>query len=106
MEAARKRAYRYVIYYAMLEIRVNVPCSAFGHVKWWSLGFWRRLLRRHQRNMALADCMHNLAQFSAEDFEHFNERQFWATYDRYEQRYGFDDLNLRNVFNDACSGKR
>ena len=79
MDEARKRAYRYLIYYAMLDIR---PLA------------WRKnLLEDHEEwNVVryagnLADCLHNLALYSTLDFVHFDEEWFWKDFRRLEEKY-------------------
>ena len=108
MDEARKRAYRYMLYYAMLNIRMNIPCGPYSrrYMHWWSPAFWYRVLRRHRYNMALADALHNLAQFSADDFRDFDESMFWKGYERFHRRFGDKwGMNLRSIFDKVCAGK-
>ena len=75
MDEARKKAYRLLLYHAMLDI---------GPIQWlprsWNPFRWRRQLRLHQRAGEIADWLHNLAQFSALDFEGFDEDWFWREF--------------------------
>jgi len=66
LEASRKRAYRHLLYWALLEMR------ALGNPRHWD-GASRPVLRA----WVLAEWLHNLAEFSALDFAGFDEEQFW-----------------------------
>ena len=81
MEQHRKRAYRRLPYMAMLEIR-PIQWLVF---RWYYLlrpSFWRRDVRAIRQAGALADWLHNLADFSARDFDGFNEKMFWEDCER------------------------
>jgi hypothetical protein len=80
MEDRRKRAYRYLLYAATLDTR---PIEWF-----WYRGIARlvpfvsrRKVRAVKRAGALADWLHNLALYSALDFEGFDEAWFWRDHD-------------------------
>ena len=77
MDNAHKDAYRYLLYWAMLDIRG----IAWFRFQWWRP--WRLLsqLRQARRAGYIADAMHNLAQHAALDFEHFDETDFWKHID-------------------------
>lgn len=85
MDEQRKRAYRYLLYRAMLDIR---------SIAWLRMSnplHWRRELRRVRRKGALADWLHNLALFSSLNFERFDEEWFWQDGRSLMERYpGFD----------------
>jgi hypothetical protein len=75
VDERRKRAYRHLLYQAMLDIR------PLGWYRFWTpLGWWRQ--RQHiVRAGVIADWLHNLAQHSAYNFEHFDEARFWHDFD-------------------------
>lgn len=82
-----KNAYRYLIYWAMLDIRgiewiTYRPLRLFNpFTLWWQL-------RRASRAGAIACWLHNLALASADDFKGFNEDWFWREHARTEERCG------------------
>jgi hypothetical protein len=95
MDDARKKAYRYLLYHAMLDIRL---------IQWlprsWNPFRWRH---SYQRAGVIADWLHNLAQFSALDFEGFDEDWFWREFRQFNERYPdyglthYQDLFLSEV---------
>ena len=98
MNAARQYAYRSILYWAMaLELRAN---NSIGF-RWnpWSR---REASRRIARQNALADCMHNLAEFSRRDFEGFDEERFWREYGDFELRFP-GSTNYRRRFEDELA---
>lgn len=108
MDAAKKHAYRHLIYQGMLWIR---PLAGVGY-RWserWSLAYWLRERSRIRRAGEIADWLHNLALFSALDFEGFDEGVFWSELDRLtelfpsEEMAAFHCIFLRAVsdFNDG-----
>ena len=86
MNEIRKRAYRILLYEAMLDIRA---------IAWLRLTFWQRFnpyaWARNQRQVrragVIADYLHNLARFSAYNFEHFSEDFFWQDWQSACERY-------------------
>jgi hypothetical protein len=90
MDERRKSAYRYLLYWAMLEIRpiawprLRNPFRRPGEV------------RRIRRAGALADWLHNLALFSSLDFSRFDEEWFWKDGRSLEARYPGLDLERYN----------
>ena len=88
MDTARQRAYRRLIYWAMLDMRAHIPSSPYSaHDPVWSPKFWLRLRRRHHYNLSVADWLHNLAQFAAGDFEKFDESWFWREHEQLIARF-------------------
>jgi hypothetical protein len=83
MDERRKQAYRSLLYWATLDIR---PLYWLA-LRSLSPVHWRRQLSRIRRAGALADWMHNLAMFSAQDFAGFDEERFWQDLLWYEQRH-------------------
>ena len=96
MDAHRKSAYRFLLYWALLEIR-GVQWITYHPLRLLNPFILRRELRRASRAGALADWLHNLARFSVNDFEKFDEEMFWQDYERLAKRHG-DDWNYRGVF--------
>lgn len=84
MNDETKAAYRRLLYLAMVDIR-NL-CQSRGGASWNPLE-WRRQNRRGRVAGALADWLHNLAHFSARNFERFDEQWFWAEHSRLCQRF-------------------
>jgi hypothetical protein len=82
----RKRAYRELLYHAMLDIR-GIAWS--GPRGWLALNpyAWRRYAHQARRAGIIADWLHNLALFSALDFERFDETWFWREYESFRIRY-------------------
>ncbi len=98
MDDHRKNAYRYLLYWAMLDIR---PIAWFS-VRWWHLWnplYWRRELRFIRKAGALADWLHNLAFFASSEFERFDEEWFWRDFESIQSRYpAFELSRYRAVF--------
>lgn len=57
----------------------------------------RQELRRASRAGAVADWLHNLAMYAADDFEGFREDWFWQHYERMVERHG-DRWDYRGLF--------
>ncbi len=79
MDRNRKLAYNYLFYAAMLQFR---SLDHIDHVRpWWRVLHpltWSRKIRHVRFCGALANALHNLAFFSAHDYERFEEDRFWA----------------------------
>jgi hypothetical protein len=82
----RKHAYRYLLYWATLEIR-PLQWLGRGGLRSWNPFFWRREGRRVQCAGAIADWLHNLALFSSINFARFDEDRFWKDFDWVRSRY-------------------
>ena len=96
MTKNRQRAYRYLLYQAMLQIR---PLG-FSRVASNVPDEWLHQYERSRKAGALAECLHNLAHYSANDFVSFNEDWFWSEWESYAQRFlivpgDWDDLRHR-----------
>jgi hypothetical protein len=74
---AERKAYRRLLYDAMLDIR-NL-CQPRGRVSYNPL-VWRRQYHQGRVAGALADWLHNLAQYAATDFRSFDTDWFWQEY--------------------------
>ena len=105
MDETRKRAYRYLLYRAMLDIHP---------VGWMPLGFFhllnpfarRGVVARVRRAGAVADWLHNLAMFSAHDFEGFDEQWFWREHEHFERKNPEYDLSeYKRVFERVLAGQ-
>lgn len=95
MDERRKQAYRYLLYWAMLDIR-PIMWLPRRWLRLFSPMFWAKDMRRIARAGTIAESMHNLALFSSLDFIRFDEERFWQDFQRLS---GHDDLSLyRSVF--------
>jgi len=85
----RQSAYRYLLYQAMLEIRLLQFEAEPWRLLWYSI--WRPEWgwRRVRYAGELAEWMHNLAAFVAEGFKGFDEGYFWAQGYRLAQQYPY-----------------
>ena len=100
MDDARKNAYRYLLYWAMLDIRQ----IAWLRPRWWNPFSVAKELRRARLAGSIADCMHNLAMFAAYDFDRFEEDWFWPELEDLQKRYpDFDSARYRNRFESRLS---
>jgi hypothetical protein len=77
MDSAQKYAYRYLIYEATLCIR---PIAHVGGEWWerWNILYWHRQRKQTRGAGQVANWLHNLALFSAVDFDGFDEDTFWS----------------------------
>jgi hypothetical protein len=83
------RAYRYLLYQAMLEIR----CIGQSPIEM-------------RRAGAVANWLHNLSLYSAHDFEGFNEQWFWQEYETLNERNPDYRLSsFKEVFERVLAGK-
>ncbi len=87
MEKVRAKAYRYIIYYGLLDIR-GLTWYAWDKRQKWSPWFLFLSIDKIRARGAIAECLHNLGQFSANDFVGFDESWFWKEYDQMKARYG------------------
>jgi hypothetical protein len=78
LSESERIAYRSLLYDAMLDIR-NL-CQPRGRESWNPL-VWRRLYLQGRVAGAIADWLHNLAQYAATDFSSFDTDWFWCEYD-------------------------
>ncbi|MEQ8789522.1 MAG: hypothetical protein RIC55_24725 [Pirellulaceae bacterium] len=95
MDDQRKNAYRYLLYWAMLDIRL----VAWIRLPWWNPFAWRQTWRRIHYAGSVADWLHNLAFFASTEFEGFDEEWFWNELHSFERRFGDFDLGrYKSVF--------
>jgi hypothetical protein len=79
VDERRKHAYRWLLYWAMLDIR---PLRYIG-TRWrqrLNPFCWRSQSRQVRVAGAIAEWLHNLAIYSALDFAQFDEDRFWRDY--------------------------
>ena|SRR5688572_12643271 len=75
---AEKNAYRRLLYWTMLHTRDF--CQPRARISYNPLVWWKQY-RQGRIAGALADWLHNLAAFAANDFTGFNANWFWNEYD-------------------------
>ena len=102
MSVKRKEAYRYILYWAFIEIRP---------IQWYFTDFktWFRPLRAFSyiREVgALSDWFHNLALFSSLEFEGFNEEAFWEQGKYFSGKYPETYSRYENLFNQILNDEK
>jgi hypothetical protein len=98
-----KNAYRHLIYVALLAIRNG--CQSRDRESGNPFE-WRRQYRRSRIAGAIADWLHNLAQFSSLDFTRFDEQRFWQEHAALCRRFPGASLErYREIFDDYLSGR-
>ncbi len=85
MDGTRKQAYRYLLYWAMLDIR-PIAWIRLDTRQMLNPWHWRQVARLRRRAGVIADWLHNLALFSALDFEGFDEEWFWRELEAFNRR--------------------
>jgi len=79
MDQHRKYACRYLLYWAMLDIRpIRWPPRGMRQI---CPFFWIQHLRSLRQRGQLAEWLHNMAAFSCRDFADFDEQHFWGEYE-------------------------
>lgn len=96
MNEGRKRAYRSLVYRAMLDIRTQFR---WGQVSWNPRQIWTQY-QRSRRVGALANWLHNLALYSQDDFQGFREDWFWEEYERFKTRFPERRTDYKQLFED------
>jgi len=100
MDEHRSYAYRYLLYWAMLDIR---PIAAISHrVRWFNPFSWRPRIRRVCALGELAEWLHNMAAFSALNFVGFDELRFWEEFRCLRSKYP-EFQYYRSLFQSALS---
>jgi hypothetical protein len=84
LSESERKAYRNLLYEAMLDVR-NL-CQPRGRESRNPL-VWRRQYLQARVAGALADWLHNLAQYAATDFNSFDTDWFWQEYDGICRRF-------------------
>ena len=77
-----KAAYRYLLYQAMLDIRML--CQP--RLSWNPLD-WRRQYQSSRIAGKIANWQHNLAQYSGRDLRGFSTQEYWHEYDSLCRRF-------------------
>ncbi|WP_201977400.1 hypothetical protein [Hymenobacter rubidus] len=80
MTEERKKLYRELLYWAMIDMRSHAP----GNSHFWN---WRRQARILTFISAITNWLHNVAHFSSFDFEGFEEEPFWQEYQRFRREF-------------------
>ena len=78
MDESRQNAYRYLLYWAICDIRQ----VAWLRFRWWNPLSWSRNQRRVRIAGETANWLHNLALYASLDFESFDEGRFWVDGER------------------------
>jgi hypothetical protein len=105
VDEQRKKAYRYLLYHAMLDIRPSAWIST-GVFRLLNPFYLRHLLKRVRRGGVIANWLHNLALFSVLDFESFDEQWFWGEFQSYDKRYpSFNLVAYKTLFDEELSGQ-
>ena len=101
MDQHRKYAYRFLLYWAMLDIR---PIAWLPHkaTQWFNPFFWRRHIRRVRALGELSEWLHNMASFSKLDFVGFDEQWFWGDFERLLAKHP-EFQNYRSLFQNALT---
>ena len=98
MDENRKRAYRFILYWATLETR---PIRWIGS-RWTEIinPFYWVGRYRHVKNLgALSDWLHNLAHFSCYDFQGFDEERFWKELKCFDNSFpSFGFARYKDIF--------
>ena len=103
MDEHRKNAYRFLLYWTLLDIRL----IAWLRWSWWDPRSMRTALHRTRQAGALADAMHNLGLFASNDFDDFDEDWFWQELKDLEDRYPeFSAARYRNLFESKLQERR
>jgi hypothetical protein len=97
----QKNAYRYLLYWAMLDIRNRCQPRGGESINPFE---WHRQYRASRVAGAIADWLHNLGAFAARDFEGFDEQWFWDEHSRLCERFPDADLqHFRRAYEQRLS---
>jgi hypothetical protein len=103
MNNYKKAAYRHLLYVSMLAIRNYCQSrsrASINPLKWY---------RQYQHSIiagALADWLHNLADFSVRDFDRFDEQRFWEEHTYLCRRFHQAKLyRYREIFDKYLAGE-
>jgi hypothetical protein len=100
MDEHRKYAYRFLLYWAMLDIR-PIAWQPY-RAQWFSPFFWRRHIRRVRALGELAEWLHNMASFSKRDFAGFEEKRFWDEFESLQLKQP-EFKRYRSLFQNALT---
>jgi hypothetical protein len=103
MSDEREKAYRHLLYVAMLQIRYR--CQSRGRFSRNPLR-WLRQYRNSRVAGAVADWLHNLAQFAARHPLSMDEERFWKEHGGLCRRFPGEGLEqYREVFDKFLVGE-
>ena len=101
MTDVRKSAYRYLLYQAMLDIRVWGDWSSEESS---DPEIWKRRYLTSRFAGVTAYWLHNLALAAAEDFHGFDEVSFWKSHQHWSERFPLASLErYRTVFEERLA---
>lgn len=92
---AQKSAYRYLLYLAMLDIRIY--CQSRGEPST-DPAVYERQYRHSRIAGAIADWLHNLALAASSEFNRFDEDGFWKTHAYFCQKFPSELARYRTQF--------
>jgi hypothetical protein len=98
-----KAAYRHLLYVAMLAIRNY--CQSRGNP---SYNLWKCYHQYRQSRIAgaIADWLHNLAVYSSQEFNQFDEQLFWYEHTHLCSRFPKERLDrYREIFDEYLKGR-
>jgi hypothetical protein len=86
MEAQRKRAYRRLLYHALVDLRSHHGISPYGTFPWWNVMALIMSVRVLRQKVIVAEWLHNLAQFCADEaLDEFDEGPIWKEFERFKE---------------------
>jgi hypothetical protein len=97
MTPTQKSAYRYLLYQAMLDIRIH--CQSRGEPSQ-DPAIWQQQYQRSRIAGGIADWLHNLALAASDDFERFDEIAFWKTHAYFCTRFPGELEHYRTWFDE------
>jgi hypothetical protein len=97
MTSAKKSAYRYLLYQAMLDIRIYCQSRSDPST---DAAVWKQQYLASRIAGGIADWLHNLAKAAADDFERFDEVGFWKNHAYFCTRFPGELERYRTVFDD------
>jgi hypothetical protein len=105
VEANREHAYRLLLSAGLLHVKWDLACLQ-GGFSWLPWRFWRQA-RNARRAADRAAMFHNLAIFSAQDFQGFSEDRFWQEVERFSSRYPESNWsnNYRRIIEASLRGE-
>jgi hypothetical protein len=103
MNNETKAAYRHLLYVALLAIRNG---CVYRERQSRNPFEWYKQYRRIRLVQAIADWLHNLADFSSRDFVRFDEQRFWSEHSRISQRFPKERIErYREIFDEYLAGR-
>ena len=80
MDPAGKRAYRLLLYHAMLDLRAGGPSFVPADASTLTTSQLNEVLEDSRHGKIVAHWLHNLADASADEFAEFDEKAFWEQF--------------------------